>query len=78
LTREVFPREEFKQMGKYFVFMKVDADQNPALMRRFGVSAMPTIKFLKNDGSVVHEFLGFRPLDQFLAEMNKAKAAAGL
>jgi thioredoxin-like negative regulator of GroEL len=73
LIREIYPQETFKQMSKHFVFVKIDADKQPAVMQRFGVRAMPTIKFMKPDLTVVHEFVGFRPLAQFLAEMNKAR-----
>jgi thioredoxin-like negative regulator of GroEL len=78
LTREVYPNEEFKKYSKYFVFLKINVDHQPRVAQMYSVRAMPTLKFLKADGSVVYEFLGFRPLPQFLEEMNKGKQAAGL
>ena len=46
-------------------------------MQQFGVSAMPTIKFMKPEGTVVHEFLGYKPLGAFIGEMNTARQNAG-
>jgi thioredoxin-like negative regulator of GroEL len=74
LIREVYPQESFKQMSKYFVFVKINVDEQPGVAQRFGARALPTIKFLKSDGSAIHEFVGFRPLGSFLEEMNKARA----
>lgn len=75
LMRDVFPTAEFKAMSKYFVFCKIDVDQQPAVAQAFGISAMPTIKFIKADGTVVHEFMGYRATADFVAEMHKAKDA---
>lgn len=46
-------------------------------MQQFGVNAMPTIKFMKVEGAVVHEFLGYKPLGAFIAEMDTARQKAG-
>ncbi len=75
LMRDVFPTEEFKAQSKYFVFCKIDVDLQPAIAQQYGIEAMPTIKFIKADGTVVHEFLGYRPTAEFIAEMEKAKGA---
>jgi thioredoxin-like negative regulator of GroEL len=75
LAREVFPQESFKQMSKYFVFVKINGDEQPGLMTKYGVRGYPTIKFMRADGSVNHEFVGFRPLNEFIAEMNRARGA---
>ncbi len=77
LKRDVFSKDEFKQMGKYFVFVHIDTDQQPAVSSNWGVRALPTIKFLKADASLIHEFLGYRPLPQFLQEMDKARQMGG-
>lgn len=59
------------------MFVTIDADKQPALMQQFGVNAMPTIKFMKPEGTVVHEFLGYKPLGAFIGEMNTARQNAG-
>jgi thioredoxin-like negative regulator of GroEL len=77
LIREIYPQEDFKKMGKYFVFVKINGDQQPSVFQQYGVSAMPTIIFMKPDGTAVHQFLGYRDLGTYLSEMNKARQAAG-
>jgi len=65
-------------MSKWFVFVKINGDHQPSETARFSVSGYPTIKFMKTDESIVHEMVGFRPVDEFVAEMEKAKANAGI
>ncbi len=77
LKRDVFSKPEFKQMSKYFVFCTIDVDKQPAESQNWGVRAMPTIKFTKPDASVVHEFVGYKPLQAFVGEMEKARQMAG-
>jgi thioredoxin-like negative regulator of GroEL len=76
LAREVYPTEKFKAQSKYFVFCKINADRQPAVFQQFGVSAMPTLLFLNNEGAELHKFLGFKPVDAFIGEMNKARGAS--
>jgi thioredoxin-like negative regulator of GroEL len=78
LERSVYSQDSFKAMGKYFVFVKINVDQQPGVSQRYGVRALPTLKFMKPDGALVHEFVGGRPLQQFLAEMETARRAGGL
>lgn len=77
LKRDVFSRDEFKQMGKYFVFVHIDVDEQPALAKAWNASALPAIKFITAEQKLIHEFLGYKPLPEFLREMEKAKAMAG-
>jgi thioredoxin-like negative regulator of GroEL len=66
-------------MSKYFVFVKINGDEQPSVKQAFGVSAYPTIKFLKKDGTtVVHEVVGYEPLNEFLADMQKAMQLGGI
>jgi thioredoxin-like negative regulator of GroEL len=77
LIREIYPLEDFKKMSKHFVFVKINTDHQPNLSRQYNVSALPTIMFMKADGSVIHSFLGYRGLGDYIAEMNKARQMAG-
>ncbi len=58
--REVFPTPEFKAFGKYYVFVDIDTDEQPALAQKFGSTAIPDLHFLKNDGTEVHRVIGFK------------------
>ncbi|HMS54336.1 MAG TPA: thioredoxin domain-containing protein [Fimbriimonadaceae bacterium] len=77
LKREVFGTEEFKEMGKYFVFVDIDTDHNPGIAKQFNVSGIPDIRFLTADGKEIHKVVGYGGKASFLAEMNKAKSAGG-
>lgn len=77
LDREVYSTEEFKKQSKYFVFCKINADEQPALKNAYGVSGLPTIKYLKGE-DVIDEQVGYSPLPKFIEKMNAVRAKAGL
>ena len=77
LDREVYSTEEFKKQSKYFVFCKINADKQPSVKQAFGVTGLPTIKFLKGD-EVIHEQVGYSPLAKFMETMNTARAKGGM
>ncbi len=78
LERDVYSSQDFKNQSKYFVVCKINGEkgQGPALMSQYGISGFPTIKFIKPDGTVVHQLVGYVPLAQFLQEMNTARSAS--
>lgn len=77
IERDVYAKDEFKAAaGRSFVLAKIDIDENPDIARQYQVSAVPNIKFLSANGDVVHEHLGYVPLDRFLAIMDEARARA--
>lgn len=78
LRAEVFPKDEFKAMSKYFVFCEIDAEAEVALASRFSVDAYPTSVFVNGDGNLVHKLVGYKPLKDYVAEMDDARKAAGL
>jgi thioredoxin-like negative regulator of GroEL len=64
-------------MSKYFVFASIDTDKQPSVAQAFGANALPTIKMIKADGTVVGGFIGYKPLGAVLAEMNAARQNGG-
>jgi thioredoxin-related protein len=40
------------------------------------VQALPTILFLDSNGKIVHQFLGYKPPKEFIAEMISARGLA--
>jgi thioredoxin-like negative regulator of GroEL len=73
LERSVYSTSLFKKQSKDFVFCKINADTQPSVLQQWGVSALPTIKFLTKDLKEVHGFVGYKPTHEFIAEMNKAR-----
>lgn len=49
-----------------FKVMSVNADEEPDLLERFGISSIPTLIVFKN-GEVANQSVGFIPKDQVLA-----------
>lgn len=69
----VYPSAKFKAQSKYFVFCKINSDNNPDLAKQYQVTGLPSLKTLKADGSVTHSWAGFSQVDQFVAEMDKGR-----
>ncbi len=67
-----------------FVTLMIDctSDSDPtvaALLDKYGVSGLPTVKFLAPDGTTFHDLTltGFEPAEDFLPRMEAALARAG-
>jgi len=72
LDAQVYPTDKFKAESKYFVFCRLNAEQEgEALAQQYGVNAYPTIDILKPDGTKVGMIEGFEPADQFCADLDK-------
>lgn len=52
-----------------FINAKMDMEkgEGPQLARQYGVTAYPTLFFVKSDGTVVNKAVGFRNAEQLLA-----------
>jgi thiol-disulfide isomerase/thioredoxin len=74
MDKEVFQSAKFKESAGDFVLVKIDVDEQPAIAKKYGVTAMPTVKFLNADGAVVHEFVGYVGPDQVFGELGKARS----
>ena len=74
MDAEVFQTSEFKELTKDMVLVKIDVDIQQALAARYGVTAMPTVKFLDKSGSIIHEFVGYGGFQQVMGEVRKAKS----
>lgn len=73
MDAEVFHSAKFKEVSKDFVLVKVDVDVQTDVRDKYGITAMPTVKFIRGDGSVLHEFVGYGGPDQVYGEISKAK-----
>lgn len=72
LEREVFSRRDAIALSREFACIKVDGDRRRDLVRSYRVEGYPTAVFLDANGREVHRIVGYRPADQYLAEMGKA------
>jgi len=63
------------EMAGSLVVAKVNVDENPDLVARFGVQTMPTLKVFV-DGAVKHTILGAKPRGQLVEELSPFLASA--
>ena len=76
LERSVYSAKQFKDMSKYFVFVKINSDRQPNVAREHGVTDLPTLKFMNTSGKVIHTQVGAAPLEQFIGMMNHVRQMA--
>jgi hypothetical protein len=58
-----------------FVALKIDTQKNKKgieLALKHEVEGLPTILFMTPDRKVVHSILGFKPVPEFMADMQQA------
>jgi thiol-disulfide isomerase/thioredoxin len=73
LSAEVFSTAEFKKAAKDFILVKINVDHEPELTQKYRVEAMPTVVFWTPRHQEIKRFVGFKPLNEVLAEMASAK-----
>lgn len=74
MDAEVFQAPGFADKAKDFILVKVDAEQDVANAKKYGVNAYPTVKFINGKGEIVHEFVGYGGPSQVHGEMDKARS----
>ena len=74
MEAQVFNTDEFKKATKDMVLLKVDVDVSTDIAARYGIEAMPTVKFINGKGEVVHQFVGYGGFGQVMGEVESAKS----
>ncbi len=49
--------------------VKIDADKNKPLLRKYGIRGLPTILFVDSQGEVIKGIVGYRPPEKLVPEM---------
>jgi thiol-disulfide isomerase/thioredoxin len=75
LEKEVFPTRDVIALSQKFVCIKVDGDERKDLTAKHGVDGYPTAVMLDYDGEELLRVVGFRPADEYAADMKAALAA---
>lgn len=63
------------EQGDNLRILKLNADENPATMERFGVTGIPTLILFKG-GEMAERFVGFMPKPQLMGKLKPHLAAA--
>ena len=77
LDSEVYTKPAVVQLSEKFVNVKVDVDKNGKDAKTFGVRGLPTIVFLKPDGTVLQQISGYRDSAEFVRVMTEVLSNAG-
>ncbi len=62
--------------SKKWVALQVDIDKSPKLAQQYGVEALPTVAFLRPDGTLATSFVGFHNAGEAVKIMQAAYAKA--
>lgn len=71
LDSDTYSDPKVNAAAKKFICVKINAEKEPNLANKYGVSGFPTIIFLDSNGAVLSKIPGYLPPDRFLANMNK-------
>ena len=73
LDETVFSSRPFDQIKDKFVLLKLDADAPASwdLKSKYKIGGYPTVVFTNSHGEEISRIVGARPVDYFIAEMNR-------
>ncbi len=71
LAAAVLDTPDFKKMGKYFVFARIDVDEQPATAQKYNITAMPTQMVLDANGGVIGQTVGYGGPQAFYSWINQ-------
>ena len=72
MERETYPDATVVALSRKFHWVEIDRDAQPELVKRFHVSAYPSLLTLGKKEEKVHRFQGFKKPEPFEAELREA------
>ena len=82
IENDIYKKEAGQEALKNFVCASInctrtnkDAKFNNELARKYGVRGFPALVILAPDGTLIHQFSGYRKMNAFKAELKKAEEA---
>ncbi len=76
LDSDTYSDPKVNAASEKFICVKVNAEKEPAIASKYGVSGYPTIIFLDSNGNVLQKNPGFLPAAPFLQNMEKILSTA--
>lgn len=61
-------------LGTTIVGLRVDADRDPELIAKYGISSLPTEVVIGSDGQEIARYTGSATLDEYMARLSKSGA----
>ena len=71
LDSDTYSDPKVNAASEKFICVKINAEKEPVIAGKYGVSGYPTIIFLDSNGNVLQKNPGFLPPDAFLQTMDK-------
>lgn len=76
LQSQVLDTDKFKALSKYFVFCRIDTDQQPTVAAHYNITALPTQDVLDSNGNVLDQTVGYANPDAFYQFISKWEKSA--
>jgi thiol:disulfide interchange protein len=76
LDRETYSNPKVIEAAQTWISVKIDVDKEPELASRYQVRSIPTIAFLRPDGSFISQHVGFADANEMLIVMKEAYSKA--
>lgn len=71
LDYEVYTDPQVNSLSNNFICVKINADKQKEIARKYDVNSYPAILFFNPDGSQAHKVNGYRDAEYFIATMEK-------
>jgi len=73
MDRETYPEAIVKAEAEHWIAVRVDVDRNAALAERYRIQAVPTLVFVRPDGTESSRLEGFVPAGELASAMKKLR-----
>ena len=70
LDLETYSDEKLVNLADKLICIKVDADEEKAIARKFRIDGLPTVVFTDPEGNEVHRVVGYLDSNDFMKEIN--------
>ena len=71
LDSDTYSDSKVNAASEKFICVKINAEKEPAITGKYGVSGYPTVIFLDSNGNILQKNPGYLPPAQFLENMDK-------
>ena len=76
LDQKTYPNTKVVDLAQKFIPVKINVGNHQDIAQKYNVGAIPSILFLDEKGKVQHDFMGYKPPDDFVKEMRIALSKA--
>jgi thioredoxin-related protein len=78
LDRNTYSDNRVNELSAYFICVKVDAEEYPAIADKYNIRGYPTVAFLNHNGLVNSRVMGYRTPEAFIKIMDSVLGKMGI